>query len=206
MNEKEKMLSGKIYDPNNKELVDARAKAHKLCYEYNNTMEEEVDKRRDILKRLTPSSSDDLFLQGPIYFDYGTNITFGKCSYANFNLTILDTCKVTIGDSVLIGPNVSIYTAMHPLNKDDRSIYFDEEKGYYTDKEYGKEVVIGEGSWICGNVVICPGVHIGKGVVIGAGSVVTRDIPDNSLAFGNPCKVQREIKEEDKLKYHKELF
>ena len=206
MNELEKMIKGKLYDCNDQELIEARKKAHKLCYEYNNTLEDLETKRREIIKELSPNSSDNCFLQGPIYFDYGFNIKIGEWSYANFNLTILDTCKVTIGDNVMIGPNVSIYTALHAFDKEERRIFFDREKGYYTDREYGKEVVIDSDTWICGNVVICPGVHIGSGCVIGAGSVVTRNIPAGSLAFGNPCKIIRKINESDKLIYRKDLF
>lgn len=147
-----------------------------------------------------------MFLQGPIYFDYGVFTSIGENSYANFNLTVLDVCQVSIGNNVFIGPNVSILTPIHPLRYQDRNMYFDSKKGYTTDKEYGAPITIEDDCWIAGNVTICGGVTIGRGSVIGTGSVVTKDIPANSLAFGNPCRVKRKITEEDKLELQTHLF
>ena len=196
MTELERMLAGKIYDPADNELVKIREKAHKLNLEYNK-LEENDPKRIEILKELIPGI-DGVFLLGPIYFDYGINTTFGKGSFANFNLTVLDCAKVTIGENVFIGPNVSIMTPMHPLRYQDRNMY-QREDGVWTDKEYAKPITIRDNCWIASNVTICGGVTIGSGCVIGAGSVVTRDIPDNTLAAGNPCRVIRKITEEDKI-------
>ena len=205
MNEKEKMLLGKIYDPNDEELLELRKKAHKLNRLYNNTDEDEVEKRAKILDELLPNKKEGVYLQGPVYFDYGVFTSFGKNSYANFNLTVLDVCPVTIGDNVFMGPNVSILTPKHPLRYQDRNLY-KSEKGYYTDKEYGAPITIKDNVWIAGNVTILAGVTIGEGCVIGGGSVVTKDIPDNYLAYGNPCKPIRKITDEDKIELKKELW
>ena len=206
MSELEKMLQGKIYDPNDNELLTLRHNAHRLNKLYNDTLETEEEIRNEILKELIPNMEKGVYLQGPIFFDYGVFTHIGENTYANFNLTILDTCPVNIGKNVFIGPNVSIFTPLHPLRFQDRNIYFDNSKGYFTDKEYGAPITIEDDCWIAGNVTICGGVTIGKGSVIGAGSVVTKSIPANSLAFGNPCKVKRKITEEDKLEYKTHLF
>ena len=206
MKEKEKMLQGKIYDPNDEELLSLRRKAHRLNKKYNDSLEEEVNVREEILNELLPNRGQNTYLQGPIYFDYGVFTTVGDNFYANFNFTVLDTCKVTIGNNVFLGPNVSIFTPLHPLRYQDRNPYFNKEKKYTTDKEYGAPITIKDNCWIAGNVTICGGVTINEGCVIGAGSVVTRDIPANSLAFGNPCKVKRTITEEDRLELKKHLL
>lgn len=206
MKEREKMLAGKIYDPFTEELPDERAKAHCLCKLYNDLFESETKERADILKQLIPDCGENVYLQGPIFFDFGNNTVIGKNSYANFNFTVLDICKVTIGEMVFIGPNVSLLTPKHPLCYADRNPYFNEKTGKVTDKEYGAPITIGDNCWIAGNVTVCGGVTIGSGCVIGAGSVVTRDIPENSLAFGNPCRVARKITEADRLYEHPELI
>ena len=153
-----------------------------------------------------PDRADGVYLQGPIYFDFGKNIKMGRNSYANFNFTALDICEITSGDNVFIGPNVSLLTPLHPLCWQDRNPYFNEKTGNVTDREYGAPITIGDNCWIAGNVTVCAGVTIGEGCVIGAGSVVTRDIPANSLAFGNPCRVSRRITDADRLENHPELF
>jgi maltose O-acetyltransferase len=191
MIEKEKMLAGKIYDGQDEELLSLRFKAHKLSKMYNDTFEEETEKRKQIIDELFPNKKGDLWLQGPIQIDYGVFTSWGELCYANFNLTILDTCPVTIGNNVFFGPNVSILTPIHPLRYQDRNLFYDETKKYYTDYEYGAPITIKDNCWIAGNVTICGGVTIGEGCVIGAGSVVTRNIPDNCFAAGNPCKVIR---------------
>lgn len=146
-----------------------------------------------IVKELL-GKSEDAFINPPFYCDYGTHIEVGKRFFANYNCTILDVGKVKIGDNCLLAPNVSIYTAGHPVHPDARN------SGY----EYGIGVTIGDNVWIGGNVVITPGVNIGNNVVIGAGSVVTKDIPDGVIAAGNPCRVIREITEEDARKYYRD--
>ena len=196
MNQRELMLSGKIYDPNDPELLELRIKAHKLSFEYNATPETEMKKRQEIMEELIGELGENVYLQGPIQFDYGCFTSIGERTYANFNLTILDTCPVKIGNDVFIGPNVSILTPMHPLRWQERNTYYRED-GVLTDKEYGKPVKIGDNVWIAGNVTICGGVTIGNGSVIGAGSVVIKDIPSDCLAAGNPCQVIRKITEHD---------
>ena len=198
MSEEEKMLKGMIYDSGDKHLVELRDKCHRLCREYN-ALDDADPRRKEILKEL--GFTEKIYLQGPIYFDYGCFTHIGKNTYANFNLTVLDTCPVNIGRDVFIGTGVSLVTPLHPMHYLDRNIYFNEEKGYLTDKEYGKPITIGDNCWICSNVTVVGGVTIGNGCVIGAGSVVTKDIPDNCFAAGNPCRVIRQIDEEDRKKF-----
>lgn len=205
MTEQQKMLAGKIYDPTDQTLVGLRVKAHKLCQLYNNSYETEEEKRKEILDELMPNRGEGCFLQGPIFFDYGVFTSMGDFCYANFNLTVLDTCPVEIGDQVFFGPNCTIATPVHPLRWQERNIKAKEDGSLYDD-EYGKPVRIGSNCWIASNVVIAAGVTIGEGCVIGAGSVIIRDIPANSFAAGNPCKVIREITEEDTLKNREELW
>ena len=202
MSELEKMLSGQLYDPMDKELVSLKQKCHKLCTEYN-LLEETNPRREIILDELGLKRGKGVFLQGPIYFDYGCFITIGENSYANFNLTVLDSCEVKIGNNVFMGTGVTLVTPVHPFRYQERNIFFNKEKGYFTDQEYAKPITIEDNCWIASNVTIVGGVTIGTGSVIGAGSVVTRNIPPNSLAFGNPCKVIREITEKDKIDYCK---
>lgn len=190
--EKEKMLRGEFYDPTDKELSELRVQAHRLSYEFNNTLETEEKRRGEILDELLPNKGKGCFLQSPVQFDYGVFTSVGDNFYANFNFTVLDTCPITIGDNVFFGPNCTLATAMHYFNPVKRRMRFREDGTPY-DLEYGKPIKIGNDCWIASNVVICGGVTIGNNCVIGAGSVVTRDIPDNSLAAGNPCRVIREI-------------
>lgn len=199
MTEKEKMLSGQLYDPLLDGLPELRQKAHDACREFN--LLSETDKKRyEILKQLIPNMGDRVYLQGPIQFDYGCFTKIGENTYANFNFTCLDCAPVTIGKNVFIGPNVSILTPVHPLCFQDRNMY-QKPDGNFTDREYAKPITIGDNCWIAGNVTICGGVKIGNGCVIGAGSVVTKDIPENTLAVGVPCKPIREITEKDKMEY-----
>ena len=194
------MLAGKIYDASADGLPKLRAKAHKLCAEYNATLETEEKKRAKILRDLLPNAADGAYLQGPVYFDYGENIKIGKNFYANFNLTVLDCCPVEIGDDVFLGPNVSLLTPVHPLRWQQRNARIKPD-GTVFDYEYAKPIKIGKNCWLAGNVTVIGGVTIGEGCVIGAGSVVTRDIPPNSLAVGNPCRVIRQITDKDDLKF-----
>jgi maltose O-acetyltransferase len=205
MTEREKMVAGKIYDPSDEELQALRTQAHNLSKDYNDTYENEEEKREEILKKLVPNRKSGVYLQGPIQFDYGVNTSLGLNFYANFNLTVLDVCPVTIGDNVMIGPNCAIMTPVHPLRYQDRNMRV-RENGTLYDYEYAKPITIKSNCWIASNVTICGGVTIGEGCVIGAGSVVTRDIPDNSLAVGNPCRVVREITPADAIELKSELF
>ncbi len=200
----ERMLAGRLYDPSDEELAALRLKAHKLSRRYNNTDEDETELRNDILSQLTPDAQPGLFLQGPVYFDYGVFTHFGRNCYANFNLTVLDCCPVTIGDDVFFGPNCSLLTPMHALLSEERNVRTRPDGSMY-DLEYAKPIVIGNNCWLAGGVTVCGGVTIGDGCVIGAGSVVTRDIPAGYLAAGSPCRVIRKITPADSVELKKEL-
>lgn len=179
--EKEKMLLGEYYYASDEELKRERYNAREMLYIFNNSHPKEKN-RMDILKRLVKAKGS-FNIEPPFYCDYGYNIELGDNFYANFGCTILDVNKVIIGDNVLLGPNVHIYTAGHPIEPEERN----------TGKEYGKPIIIGNNVWIGGNTVILPGVKIGNNVTIGAGSVVTKDIPDNVVAVGNPCRIVKHI-------------
>ena len=181
-NELEKMLAGELYDPLAPELVTARVRARDLCQALNGTAESEDAQRRDLLIELFGAGGDSVWMQPPFYCDYGSNIHLGQRVFFNFNCVVLDVCPVRIGDFTLFGPSVQIYTATHPLDATLRRT-----------QEYGKPVTIGSDVWVGGAAVICPGVTIGARSVIGAGSVVTRDIPEEVFAAGNPCRVIRGI-------------
>ncbi len=199
MTEKEKMLQGFIYDASDKELVEMRRKSHKLCKLYNDTFEDEEEKRSQIVAELLPDSKKELYLQGPIQFDYGVFTSFGENCYANFNLVILDCCEVTIGNNVFFGPNCTVATPIHPMCAEERRIQ-QKSDGTLFNYEYAKPIVIEDDCWLASNVTVCGGVKIGKGSVIGAGSVVTKDIPENSFAAGNPCRVIRKITDKESVK------
>ena len=205
MNEEEKMKAGMIYDPNVKELIVKRERAHILSRQYSATDEHMLEERKRILAFLVPNMDKSGTLLGPVFFDYGINTKIGKNFFANFNFTVLDCAPVVIGDDVFIGPNVSLYTPVHPLRFQERNCYTRED-GVITDREYAKPITIEKNCWIAGSVTICGGVTIGEGSVIGAGSVVTRSIPPHSLAVGNPCRVIRSIDENDTIQDKKGLF
>lgn len=205
MNEKEKMLSGKIYDCMVPELYERRIEANKLCLQYNSLPEAHPD-RQKILKEILPQADDTVFVRGPIFVDYGLFTRIGKDCYFNFNLVILDVCPVTIGNRVFFGPNISILTALHSLIAEERKFFFDEKKGYQTDTEYGKPITIGNDCWFGGNVTILPGVTIHDNVVVGAGSVVTHDLESGAIYAGNPAKKIRDITKEDSIYLKKELW
>ena len=197
MTEEKKMLNGQIYDGSEDFLFKARLRAHKLCKQFSNE-DEDSPKRFKLLDEIFPHHGRNLTISGDLIVDYGTYTFWGDDCYANFNLTILDTCPVKIGKNVFIGTGVSIVTPLHPLRYQERNIFLS-DKGYYTDKEYAKPITIEDNCWIASNVTICGGVTIGKGSVIGAGSVVVKSIPKNSFAAGNPCHVIREITEKDSI-------
>ena len=175
-------------------LSEERMECKKKIFEYNQLPPDESEKKEKLIRDIIGKSGEGICIEAPFHCDYGSNIEVGDNFYSNYNLTILDVAKVTIGKNVMIAPNVSIYTAGHPIHPDSRN------SGY----EYGIEVTIGDNVWIGGSVVVNPGVHIGNNVVIGSGSVVTKDIPDNYIAVGNPCRLIREITEEDRKYYFKD--
>ena len=193
MNQKERMLSGLPYKAWKDGLEEERISAKLKVHEYNICRPDEADKMKGIIKSLLGKTGEEIHVEQPFRCDYGSNIEVGENFYCNYNCVILDVGKVTIGKNVMFAPNVSIYTAGHPIHPDSRN------SGY----EYGIPVTIGDNVWVGGSVVINPGVTIGNNVVIGSGSVVTKDIPDNMIAAGNPCRVIREITEEDRKYYYK---
>jgi maltose O-acetyltransferase len=182
--EREKMLAGEMYDPFDRELVAARARARDLCQSLNATRESQEDERRHLVRQLFGAGGDTVWMQPPFFCDYGANIELGERVFFNFNCIVLDVCRVRIGDYTLFGPSVQIYTPMHPMNAEQRRR-----------EEYGKPIDIGSDVWVGGGAIILPGVRIGSRAVIGAGSIVTRDIPEGVFAAGNPCRVIREITE-----------
>ena len=196
-NEEEKMLAGVLYDPAKDGLPGKRTRAHDLCREYNMLSETE-ERREEILRELFPHAGENLFIYGPMIFDYGEYTSFGDNVFINFNFTCIDCAPVTIGNDVFFGPNVSILTPVHPMRFQERNMFRNDE-GNISDLEYARPISIGDNCWIAGNVTICGGVTIGNGCVIGAGSVVTRDIPDNTFAAGMPCRPVREITEKDAM-------
>lgn len=187
MTDRERMLQGKLYRCSGPELREIHRNAKRLTRLLNTAVETEWDRRRELMQELFASVGEGAYIEPPFHCDYGIHITVGKNFYANYNCCILDVCKVTIGDNVLLAPNVGIYTASHPIDAAVRA----------SGLECGKPITIGSNVWIGGHSCVCPGVTIGSNVVIGAGSVVTRDIPDNVVAVGNPCRVLRPITEED---------
>ena len=179
------IADGKIYE----QILRCR----KLLQELNVRVDwTDIEKVQSLIKEIL-GKSENAFINPPFYCDYGFNIEVGKNFFANYNCTIIDVNKVKIGDNCMLGPNVAIYTAGHPIYPTTRN------SGY----EYGKSIEIGDNCWIGGNSVICPGVKIGSNVVIGAGSIVTKDIKDWCVAAGNPCKVIRDITLEDRQKLFK---
>ena len=193
MNQKERMLAGLPYKAWLDGLLEERLACKKKIYEFNMLPPEEYEKVPELLKGILGKVGKNVWIEAPFHCDYGWNIEVGDHFFANYNLVILDVGKVTIGHNVLLAPNVSIYTAGHPLDPERRN----------SGLEYGIPIAIGDNVWIGGNAVILPGVHIGNNTVIGAGSVVSRDIPDSVIAAGNPCKVIRKITEEDRQYYFK---
>ncbi len=184
MTEKEKMLAGEIYSAVDPELMRELAETRELIYDFNTLRPSETEKMKAILRRLLGRIGDDnIIVNQPFRCDYGKQISVGKRFFANFNFTVLDEARVTIGDDCFIGPNVSIYTACHSTDPMERN----------SRQEWALPVSIGHNVWIGGSVTILPGVTIGNNVTIGAGSVVVSDIPSNTVAVGNPCRVVKEI-------------
>ncbi|MEA4911911.1 MAG: sugar O-acetyltransferase [Oscillospiraceae bacterium] len=183
MTEKEKMLAGQLYrcdDELNRLSLEAKCRLR----EFNDTPPDDTARRIELLRRFFKSTGDDIWIEQPLYCDYGIFTEIGDHFYANANLTILDSAPVKIGAHVMFGPNVSLYTATHTLDHKTRNL----------DRlEYAKPITIGDNAWLGGSVTVLPGVTIGAGAVIGAGSVVTKDVPARTLACGNPCRVLKKI-------------
>lgn len=194
MNQRERMLAGLPFRPCEDGLLEIYLTCQRKLFSFNSLPPDAFAEREAVLRSLLGKCGSAIHIAGPFHCDYGFHIEVGEFFYANFNFTVLDVGPVRIGDNVLCGPNVAIYTATHPIHPQSRN------SGY----EYGAGVVIGDNVWLGGNVVVNPGVAIGRNVVIGSGSVVACDIPDNSLAAGNPCRILRAITDADRDFYFKD--
>lgn len=186
----EKMLAGEIYDSRDPKLLELYHQARTLTLEYNNSASSDRENRERILSQLLGKKGKGVWIESPFFCDYGVNIEIGENTFVNINCMFLDDNLIKIGKNGLIAPYVQIYTATHPLKASERIFQDGASTRYQT---FTKPVTIGDNVWIGGNSVIFPGVTIGDNVTIGAGSVVTKDIPDNVLAFGNPCKVVKSL-------------
>ena len=195
MTNKEKMHSTELYLPSDEEIMKEQIGYLNRLYDFNQTRPVELDKRQALLKELFAEIGEDCYIEPPLHANWGGHhVHFGRNVYANFNLTLVDDTHIYVGDYTMFGPNVVIATGGHPLLPELR------EKGY----QYNASVRIGKNCWIGAGVIIVPGITVGDNVVIGAGSVVTKDIPSNVLAVGNPCRVLREINEHDREYYFKD--
>ncbi len=194
MNQKERMLANLPYKAWMDGLSEERLENKKRIFKYNNMDPGDTAGKDKLIKEILVKTGSTVCIESPFHCDYGYNIEVGENFFANYNLVILDVGKVKIGDNAQIAPNVAIYTAGHPIHPDSRN------SGY----EYGIDITIGDNVWIGGNTCIMPGVTIGNNVVIGGGSVVTKDLPDNVIAVGNPCRIVREITEDDSDYYFKD--
>ena len=191
MTERERMLSGQLYDAGDETLTAARGRAKRLTWRYHQLDPTDWDSRTQILQELLGHLGEDSWIEPPFRCDYGTQISIGDHFFANYDCIFLDVAPSTIGNRVMFGPRVCLYTAGHPLDAATRN----------TGLEFGKPIAIGDDVWLGGNVVVLPGVTIGAGTVVAAGSVVRRDLPPHVLAAGNPCQVLRPITEADRLKW-----
>ena len=193
---RERMKNKKLYYCSNEEILKEQREALELLYDFNNTRPSEEEKREGLLKLMFSKFGEDSYIEPPLYANWGgKNVHFGRGVYANFNLTLVDDCDIFIGDNVMIGPNVTISAGTHPICPELRK----------KQAQFNIPINIGKNVWIGANSVILPGVNIGENSVIGAGSVVTRDIPSNVVAVGNPCKVLRQITHKDREYYYKNM-
>ena len=201
MKEFDKMVSGRLYCPDNEELDLIHRKGLILCDEFNRIPLKRAKKKEKTLEKLIPSSKgQNLFVFSPFYCEYGVNITVGKGCFMNYNYTLLDIAPITLEDFVWIGANVNLVTPMHPFLADER-IYREYPDGYH-DLEYAKPITIKKNSWICSGATICGGVTVGENSIIAAGAVVTKDVPPCAVVGGNPAKIlkYRDIELYNKLK------
>ena len=194
MHQKERMLANLPYKAWMDGLSEERLENKKKIFKYNNMDPGDTTGKDKLIKEILGKTGNTVCIESPFHCDYGYNIEVGENFFANYNLVILDVGKVKIGDNAQIAPNVAIYTAGHPIHPDSRN------SGY----EYGIDITIGDNVWIGGNTCIMPGVTIGNNVVIGGGSVVTKNLPDNEIAVGNPCRIVRKITEDDRDYYFKD--
>lgn len=195
MSEKDKMHTGELYDPGDEEISVWQTECLDRLYDFNNTRPTEMKKRESMLKEMFAEIGEGCYIEPPFHSNFGgAHCHFGKNIYANFNLTLVDDTHIYVGDCTMFGPNVTVATAGHPILPELREVKY----------QYNMPVHIGRNCWIGAGVLIMPGVTIGDNTVIGAGSVVTKDIPANVLAFGVPCRVQREIGEHDREYYFKD--
>lgn len=203
--EEERIFQGIVFCPGDPELAALKLRTHNLNVDYNNTYEDEYEKRAAILGEILGEMGEGTRIQGPIAFHYGKHTKIGRNFFGNFNLTIQDDGEVTIGDRCNFGPNVTIVTPIHPMVPEERNALLGPD-GKPKRLCYAKPVHIGSDVWLGANVVVCPGVTIGDGCVISAGAVVTRDIPPRTFAAGNPCRVIREITEQDSMAHKPEIL
>lgn len=194
MSERERMLAGRLYLAQGEELKAIRKKGQQLVRLFNATTEEEKPYRTQLLMEIFGKVAGEIYIEPTLRLDYGQNITIGKHFYANFDCIMIDIAAITIGDNVMFGPRVCLYTAGHPIDVTVRN----------SGLEFGMPITIGNNVWVGGSAVVNPGVTIGDNAVIGSGSVVTKDIPANTIAAGNPCRVIREITQADKIKWEEQ--
>ncbi|HHD2754153.1 TPA: sugar O-acetyltransferase [Clostridium perfringens] len=193
---RERMYGQKLYYCNDEALMNEQMKALELLYDFNQTRPFEQDKRDKMLKKMFAEIGETCYIEPPFHANWGgKNVHFGNGVYANFNLTMVDDCDIFVGNNVLFGPNVTVSAGTHPIHPELRS----------KQAQYNVSIHIGNNVWVGASSVILPGVHIGDNSVIGAGSVVTKDIPANVVAVGNPCRVLREINENDMKYYYKNM-
>lgn len=192
---KERMQNGKLYFPTDEALLSEQAEYMEILYDFNNTRPSAGEKRAELLKKLLGGVGKNCYVEPPLHANWGCNTYMGDDVYANFNLTLVDDVKITIGNHVMFAPNVTISAAGHPVEPGLR----------YRQAQYNLPVTIGDNVWIGAGTVILPGVSIGDNTVVGAGSIVTRNIPANVVAYGNPCRVIREIGERDRKYYYRDL-
>lgn len=191
--EKEKMFAGELYNTRDGELIEMYHRTQRLLASFRNCQSDDYKKKNDLLKEIFGSVGEGVWVEAPFCCDYGKHISIGDNSFINFNCVFLDSNKITIGNNVLIAPSVQIYTAFHPVKSSERikSNWDAQKEPIYRTRAL--PVKIGDNCWIGGNCVIMPGVTIGENTTIGANSLVTKDIPSNVLAFGNPCKVIKKL-------------